>query len=422
MIEGALAELVGACAAGGMITAWALYLALPPLLIGVLGALPFAAQLVQLPASWITCRFGSRRAALWTIAISRQAFLPLALLPFAPFPLATKQAIFLACTLCSSVLGVAGNNAWTSWMGDLVPGLVRGRYFGRRSALCALSGTAFSLAAGVALDRARTYGLAGAALCALTLVAAAAGAATTLLLRRQHHPQAAVTAQQVPLRDALSPLRDWRARRLFAFQAAWSAASGLAAAFYPLHMIGNLHMGFTRMALYGAGVAAFRMVSFPFWGRALDRGGSRGVLVSCSLLLSVSPLFWLVATERFLWPLALDAAACGIANAGLSLATFSLPISLSTPKERSFYVGLVAAAGGAFAGVGSAAGGALIQVLPGAWSLSGLALVSAHALFLAGALARFVASFFALRVVERPTGELVHLREHAPPLRARLSA
>src|SRR3989475_10013682 len=88
MLEGALAEVVGACTSGGALTAWALYLELPPLLIGVLGALPFTAQLVQLPAAWCTRRFGSRRAALWTIGISRQCVLPLACLPFVPLPVA----------------------------------------------------------------------------------------------------------------------------------------------------------------------------------------------------------------------------------------------------------------------------------------------------------------------------------------------
>jgi len=58
MVEGALAELVGACTSGGVLTAWALYLELPPVLIGVLGALPFSAQLIHLPASWFTHRFG----------------------------------------------------------------------------------------------------------------------------------------------------------------------------------------------------------------------------------------------------------------------------------------------------------------------------------------------------------------------------
>src|SRR5207302_9478983 len=102
-----------ACASGGVITAWALYLDLPPVLIGVLGALPFTAQLVQLPASWVTRRLGSRRAALWTVGIARQCVLPLAFLPAAPCSLAVKQGIFLVCTFTGAALGVAGNNAWT---------------------------------------------------------------------------------------------------------------------------------------------------------------------------------------------------------------------------------------------------------------------------------------------------------------------
>src|SRR5262249_28856600 len=84
MVEGALAELLGACTPGGVLTAWALYLELPPVLIGLLGALPFTAQLVHLPASWFTRRLGGRRAALWTIGIARQSVLPLAFLPVLP--------------------------------------------------------------------------------------------------------------------------------------------------------------------------------------------------------------------------------------------------------------------------------------------------------------------------------------------------
>src|SRR5690348_4653096 len=243
MWEGALAELVGACTTGGVLTAWALFLEMPPVLIGVLGALPFTAQLVHLPASWMTRRLGGRKAALWTIAIARQSVLPLACLPLMHVALPVKQGIFLACAFANAALSVAGNNAWTSWMGDLVPGSVRGRYFGRRSALCAFAATCASLAVGLLLDRGRNHAQAGGALCVLTLVASATGAITTLLLRRQHEPRHATPPRSAPLEEALEPIRDERARGLLAFQLAWSAAGGIAAAFYPLHMIGNLRMG-----------------------------------------------------------------------------------------------------------------------------------------------------------------------------------
>jgi MFS family permease len=422
MVEGALAELVGACTSGGVLTAWALYLEMSPVLIGVLGALPFTAQLVHLPASWVTRRLGGRKAALWTIGLSRQCVLPLTCLPFLPVDPGVKQAVFLTCASATAMLSVAGNNAWTSWMGDLVPGAVRGRYFGRRSALCALAATCASLTAGLVLDLGRNAAHAGVALCALTITACAAGAVTTLLLRRQHEPRRASPPQAAPLCDALAPIRDVRARSLLAFQLAWSAAGGIAAAFYPLHMIGNLRMGFARMALYTAAVAAFRMLAAPLWGRVMDRAGTRPVLVSSAFALGLSPLLWIFAAEDRLWPLAIDAALSGAANAGLSLATFALPLALSRPSTRSFYVGALAAAGGLAAGIGSAAGGTFVKFLPEAWSLLGQPLVSAHALFLAGAAARLCAAGLALRVDEQPAAEVVQMPQRAEPARAKLSA
>jgi predicted MFS family arabinose efflux permease len=299
---------------------------------------------------------------------------------------------------------------------------VRGRYFGRRSALCAFAATCASLGAGLALDAGRDRGDAGLALCLLTLLACAGGAATTVLLARQHQPPEATPPQAAPLREAVAPLGDARARSLLAFQVAWSAAGGIAAAFYPLHMIGDLRMGFTRMALYTAAVATFRMLSAPLWGRALDRGRARQVLAASAFALSLSPVLWIFASEGRLWPLALDAAISGVANAGLSLATFSLPIALSRPATRSFYVGALAAAGGLAAGCGAAAGGAAVKLLPDAWSLLGQPLVTAHALFLVGAAARFCAAGLALRVDRRAPAEVVEMPRRPEPLRAKLSA
>jgi len=422
MVEGALAELIGACTSGGVLTAWALYLEMPPVLIGVLGALPFTAQLVHLPASWFTRRLGGRRAAIWTTGIARQSVLPLACLPLLPFGLPVKQGIFLACASVNAALSVAGNNAWTSWMGDLVPGAVRGRYFGRRSALCAFAATCAALAAGLVLDRGRNHAQAGTALCALTLLACATGAATTLLLCRQHESPDALPPRAAPLGEALAPIRDTRARSLLAFQLAWSAAGGIAAAFYPLHMIGNLRMGFARMAIYTAAVAAFRMLAAPLWGRTMDRSGARPVLVASAFGLGLSPFLWIFATGDRLWPLAIDAALSGAATAGLSLATFSLPLALSRPTTRAFYVGALAAAGGLAAGIGSAAGGGLVKFFPDAWALFGQPLTSAHALFLVGAAARLCAAGLALRVDERPAAEVVRLPQRAEPARAKLSA
>src|SRR5205814_6912205 len=124
--EGFVAEVVAACASGAVLTGWALYLGCSPFLIGVLAALPSIANLLQLPAVVFTSAAGHRRVALVTVALSRQALLPLVALPFLPLSPATRQAVLLGAAAFSAILAVIGNNAWTAWIGELVPGQLRG--------------------------------------------------------------------------------------------------------------------------------------------------------------------------------------------------------------------------------------------------------------------------------------------------------
>ncbi|HWE23507.1 MAG TPA: MFS transporter [Myxococcales bacterium] len=398
--EGIVAELVGACSIGGAITAWALYLDLAPVLVGVLGALPFAAQLVQIPSAWLTQVHGSRRTALWTIGIGRQVPIVLAFLPWLPLSQPQQRAVLLAVVAATSLLSVAGNNAWTTWVGELVPDRLRGRYFGRRTAFCALGSTLGALAAGLALDHARPGPGAGAVLSALALISCVLGGVTVALLRRQQDPGNGPSTSQPTLGDAVKPWTDPIARRALTFHVAWAAAGGVAAAFYPIHMIANLRMGFARLAVYNGAVAAVRIVAAPLWGRALDRVGARPVLVACCFGLCLSPVLWLFPREGLLWPLAIDAPLCGVLLAGQALASFSLPLNVSSRGTRSFHVAAFAAAGGLATGVASAAGGALAHVLPSHLALLGQPLMTVQVLFLIGAALRFSAAGLALRIVE----------------------
>ncbi len=150
--EGVAAEVVQACAGSAMATAWALHLHSGPLLLGVLWALLFG-QLLQLPAAWLMAHFDRRRVAIAGNSIARQVLLLLAVLPFLHISEASKRVGLVAIISISSLAAVAGGNAWMSWMGDLVPARIRGRYFGRRTALCAIGGAASSLAAGSGLRR-----------------------------------------------------------------------------------------------------------------------------------------------------------------------------------------------------------------------------------------------------------------------------
>ena len=101
----------------------------------------------------------------------------------------------------------------------------------------------------------------------------------------------------------------------------------------------RIHPGFALAALYVVGVATVRIISAPFWGRAVDHLGARPVLVLCSFGIAAVPAIWLFATPAFLWPLAIEAVVAGTLWGGHGIAAMDLTVKLSPGPERPFYPG-----------------------------------------------------------------------------------
>lgn len=399
-----MAEVVGACCGGAVLTGWALHLGMSASLIGLVGALPVVAQILQLGGAFLTARFGHRRTALWAVGISRQSFLPLAFLPVLPLDAEGRRALLLAVAASHHGLGILANNAWNAWMGELVPGALRGRYFGRRTALCAVAGGLCALAAGLALDRGQRAARAGAVLQGLALLSCAAGAASVWLMARQH----ARPARREPHAWALSlvkrPLADLRARRVIGYAVAWNGACGLSAPFYGLYLLQDLGTGYALFAAQGAGLVLARIATASAWGRAVDRLGSRRVLVLCTSGLALSPLAWLACAPGRLWPLAVETALGGMLWGGHAVASFAMPLSVAPERGRPFYLAAIAAAGGAAFAASSAFGGVLAGAAPGQPPLR-LLLAGSAVLRLAavGAALRLPAACACATAVETPS-------------------
>ena len=386
--EGLYAEVVGACLGNAVVAAWAVHLGVSSLLVGALWGLPHFGQVLQVPASWITCRFGRRRVAVVAHALARQVTLPIALLPFVSAPVSAKRTVLVVTIALASLLGVIGHNAWLAWVADLVPGRVRGLYFGRRSAMCAVVSTFTSLAIASALDVGRHGAMLGVVLAVLVVARSLAGLATTRLMLRQHEPPGGSAPPRI--RDLRLPFEVEAFRRLLVYRAGWGVATGLTASVSAFYMLRSLGLGFCGRAASAALVPARRGVTTPAWGRALDRLGARHVLAVCSFGTAASSLAWLGATTGHAWVLAIDAVATGLLAGGQELAVFTLPIAASPSAHRPLFAGVNVALGGVAFGLASVLGGALE------------ARVALPTLLLVGTALRFGGGWLALRLDAPP--------------------
>jgi len=402
LFEGATSEVFAACAGGGVLTAWALHLGASPLAIGLLGALPVACNVLNLPAAWLTHVVGRKRLAVAAVGASRLVYVPLVALPFLSVTDATRLRLFIALVAVAAVLAVVGNNAWIVWMGDLVPASVRGRFFGRRTVFLTLAGAVSSLAAGLLLDALSPRGWKGETLAGLAVVACLAGLVSIWLLRRQHEPEPATRNAAPGGWAALTECLSDRAVRPFLwYQLGWHAAVACVAGFISFHMLVNLRMGFTLVAAHGVGVAVVRIAAAPLWGRAVDRLGARPVLVLCSFGVAAVPAIWMLPTPERLWPIALEALVAGVLWGGHGIASVDLSIALAPRGGRPFYLAAFATAGGLGFAAASILAGLLASFLPAQFSLFGVSWTAIHVLLLISALTRAAAALLAVRIQER---------------------
>jgi hypothetical protein len=293
-------------------------------------------------------------------------------------------------------------------MGDLVPSRLRGRYFGRRTAVCTAASTVAVLASTVILESGRAAGRLDATLSALAVVATLAGAGTCVLMARQHAPPDSDAVEDSSrgegVRTLFAPLYGRPARRLLAYQLGWNAAFGLTSAFFTVYMLGELQLGYLWVGVHGIVLALCRVLTAPAWGRALDRAGARPVLGVCSLGLALAPLPWLWVSRASPWLLILDPILVGSFLGGHSLASFQLPFTVAPRRGRALHLAVFATAGGlAFALAGTLAGW-LVEHAGGAHPSP------MRRLFLVAAVARLLAAQLAFRLVEpraRPLAKLL---------------
>ena len=127
------------------------------------------------------------------------------------------------------MIGTAG---WNSWMADLVPGRLRGRYFGNRNATIAIVSITVTLAGGIILDHFKAIGYPGGGLSIIMAAGCAFALAAIFLLRKLPENPIFPNKDGVNWALLLEPLKDKTFMHLIWVYLAWNFAIGISAAFF----------------------------------------------------------------------------------------------------------------------------------------------------------------------------------------------
>lgn len=235
-----------------------------------------------------------------------------------------------------------------SWLGEITPARIRGRFLGYRERAMLAGTIPAMLVSGLF-----SYYWNQRHLEPLRRLAA-------YPQRRRTDPPSR-PMQRFSLTELWTPLRSRSFLGFLAFGIWFSVANGLtqsAQFFYPANVLG---LGLFSMLALQSGMRLGQLPASPWLGRLCDRWGNRPVLAACQLLTAAGLLFYAAATPESPWWIA-GAWVLWIAFAGLNVGLPNLMLGLSPRESSTSTIALYFAATSLAFGLSSILGGWIYDV------------------------------------------------------------
>jgi len=356
----------------GFLAAYALLLGCSNFQIGVLAALPFLTQPLQIFVIPLVERFRRRKVITLASWIPAQlSWVLIALIPLLRDVPSSSAVVLLLVTIGIRGVFVAITNcSWNSWLRDLIPQQILGTVFARRQMWANLAAMTFGLGASFFVTYWQGHATAGNEALGYTFPllfgAAFLGLASPLFMSLMPEPlmQPSTGPQPSFFATISPPFRDGNYRRLLSFLLLWGLALNMSIPFFAVYMLLRLGLPLWAVIAFSMLSQAFNILFLRLWGRLADRFGFKAVLsVSVSLYLLVV-LGWTFTTmpERYALTIPLLVILhilAGIAAAGATLSTATIGLKLAPKGQATAYLAAAGLATSLGTGLGPLLGGYL---------------------------------------------------------------
>ena len=356
-------------ASGGLLASFALILGASNFHIGIMTAIPFVMQPLQLVAVLAVERLRLRKAvAVTAYCFTYATWIPIALLPFlveVPNPAAvTLLLLFIALR---GVGNAFVSTSWNGWLRDLVPQDMMGRFFARRLRLATIASAVSAMAAALYIDWWKASGPGDEIFAysyAMLFGSVVLGFGAVGFMARMPEPRMAPAAEGPSVFRSLgAPLRDRNFRQLLNFLFLWNFVAQLAVPFFTVYMLTKLGMGLSWVVGLGVLSQVANVLFLRVWGPLVDQFGSKVILSLSSSLYFLVILGWTFTTlpekHAFTVPLLVVLhMLMGIAGAGVNIATTTIRMKMAPRAQAMTYLTAASLAANLGAGVSPLLGGA----------------------------------------------------------------
>ncbi len=361
-------------ASAGFLAAFALMLGASNFHIGVMAAIPFIMQPVQIVAVIAVERLRIRKLiAAPSYLAAYAAWALVGLIPFlldVPNPGAVTLLLFFI-----AIRGVATafvDTSYTSWLRDMAGSNGIGGFFAHRLRVSTIAASAAGLAAAIYVDWWKgaapesevIFGYSYAIL--LGSIALGFGSVGVMMRIPEQLMTRPEGARSPVIRMLSAPLRDMNYRQLVKFIFAWNFVIYLAEPFFSVYMLTILELPLSLVVGLAVSSQIASVLFMRVWGTFVDRYGSKAALSMCSSLYLLVILGWTFTTmpdKHFLTiPLLIVLhILSGIASAGINVSSMTIRMKLAPQAQATAFLTAVSLTGNFGAGISPLIGGAFVD-------------------------------------------------------------
>ena len=344
------------------LSAFALLLHASPFQLSLLSALPQLIGTVAQVASVKLLRWFPDRKALILAGTVGQAFawIPILLLPLlfpdtGPWLVIAGTALYFACTQFTTP-------TWNSFIADHLDQHERGAYFARRATIMASLSFAALCVAGWLLSLWQQHALAWIGFALIFTLAGVARMCSAMALSNVQDVHHTSHADTTPGFRTFLTGTSLSFRRFLLFSGLMHAAVLIAAPFFVLYMLRDLHLAYWSYGTWLAAGILGQLLTLGAWGRFADRFGNKALLSVTGFMVPFLPMCYLAGTNLpFLFCVNFLG---GVTWGGLALGLQNYVFDAVRPADRAKAVATYSTINALGWCVGALVGSWLVNLLP----------------------------------------------------------
>ena len=256
--------------------------------ISILSTLPiFIGAVFQNLTGWFYDILRSRKTLLIILKCIQTITIPLIL--FAGYS-SGNYFLLLSFICLYYALAMSQMSPWTSWMGYLVPGRLRGRYFGNRSQVVRIFMLISSLLAGAILNSYEESNTFNGFIIIFSL-GMVANFGSIYYLNRQYEPENTTDDEIIEI-DSSNTNMDSGLKRFITYDSLSEFSFHVSGPLMMVYWLRDLKFDYIELAILINVSQVLGLFSMRYWGKRIDNSGSYSTIRFTSFCIGIFPMFW----------------------------------------------------------------------------------------------------------------------------------